>query len=151
MIRAHLPSPTIPSSIYCLRHYYSRGDIHAVRRQIPPQLRRVLKMNRAHAQLPRALQIQFPVINEQTFVRAALGHFERQFIDSFIGFSNAKIAGTEKSLEFPPQIELLDPAFVQLERFIVDGGKQIFSGCGHVGQNRARFRKFFRLRKNEMP
>jgi hypothetical protein len=53
------------------------GNGHAVGLQILPQLRRVLKMNRAHPELPGALQIQRPVIYEQTFFRAALGHFER--------------------------------------------------------------------------
>ena len=107
-------------------------------------------MNRAHAQLPRAFQIQLPVVDEQAFVGIALGHFERQLVDALFGLSDAQIAGTEKRLEFAPQIELVDPAFIQFQRLVVDGGLQIFSGGGHVGQNRARFREFRRLRENEI-
>ena len=70
-----LPSPTIPSSISASRLLSGNG--HAVGRQLLPQLRRILKMNRTHPQLLRTLQIQFPVVNEQTFFRLALGHFER--------------------------------------------------------------------------
>jgi hypothetical protein len=53
------------------------------------QLSRVLEMNRAHVELLRAFQIQFPVVDEQTFVRAALRNFERKFIDALVRFSNS--------------------------------------------------------------
>src|ERR1700730_4473568 len=104
------PSPTIPSSIYAPQ--LRLCNIHATCRQIPSQLRRVLEMNRAHAQLPRTFQIQLPVVNEQTFVGLPLGHFERQLVDPLFRLSDAQIAGTEKSLELAPQIELMDSAFV---------------------------------------
>ena len=98
--RAHLAQPNHSKFHAGLQLLCGNG--HAVRRQILPQLRRVSKVNRAHPQLLRAFQIQFPVVNEQTFFRPALRHFERQTVDSFIGFPNAKIAGAEKSLKFPP-------------------------------------------------
>src|SRR5580704_1598647 len=102
------PSPIIPSSI--IPPLLRILDIHAARYQIPPQLRCVLKVNCAHVQLLRALQIQFPVINEQTFVGTALSHFESQFIDALIGLSDSQIAGTKESLELTPQVELMNPA-----------------------------------------
>src|ERR1700674_3013506 len=107
-------------------------------------------MYRAHLQLPRTFQIQLPIVNEQTFVGISLGYFKRQFIDALFRLSDSQITGTEKSLELAPQIELMDPAFIQFERLVVDGGLKILSSCGHSGQNRARFREFRGLRENEI-
>jgi hypothetical protein len=92
-----------------------------------------LKLNRTHPQLQRALKIQFPVVNEQAFFRLALRHFKRQPVDSLIGFPDAKIARAEEGLKLPPQLKLPDPVFVQFEPLVVDGGKQIFSSCSHLG------------------
>ena len=55
-----------------------------------PQLRRILKMNRTHPELPRTLQIQLPVINEQTFFPAALYYFERHAV---LAASGVAVAG----------------------------------------------------------
>src|ERR1700722_12586885 len=101
-----LPSPTIPSSMPASK--LVRGDNHAVLRQIPPQLRRILKMNRTHLQLPRTFTIDFPIGNEQTFRRIALGPLERHPVDSFVGVSDGKIAGTEESFKRPPQVKRPD-------------------------------------------
>ena len=75
-------------------------------------------MNRAHAQRPSALQIEFPVVDEHTFFRMALRDFEREPVDSFIGFTDAQIAGAEKGLKLTPQLERPDSVFVQFEPFV---------------------------------
>src|SRR6266478_10002188 len=95
------PSPTIPSSMCASELFPGHG--HAVGPQILPQLRRILKMNRTHPELPRTLQIQCPVINEQTFFRAALGYFKRQTVDSLVGFPFTHKARAEESFKLPPQ------------------------------------------------
>ena len=64
------PSPTIPNSISASRFRFR--NLYAIGREIPPQLRGILKMYRAHAQLLRAFQIQFAVVDEQTFFGLAL-------------------------------------------------------------------------------
>jgi hypothetical protein len=110
---------------------------HAVGLQILPQLRRILKMNRTHPELPRTLQIQCPVINEQTFFRAALGYIERQPVDSFIGFPDADKAGTEKNVKLPAQIESFDPLEVEFEWFIVDRCKKVFALLRQPRKNRS--------------
>src|ERR1700674_3186012 len=114
-----LPSPTIPSSIIASK--LLRGDHHAICRQILPQLRRVSKLNRTHPQGPRTFKIELPVVNEHTFFRLALCYFERDTIDFFIGFPDAKIARAEKSLKLAPELKLPNSPFVELERLVVDG------------------------------
>src|ERR1700686_2849505 len=131
MLAPMRPSPTIPSSI-CASELL-RGHGHAVGLQILAQLRRTLKLNRVHPKLPRAFQVQFPVIDEQTFLRAALRHFKRQAVDCFIGFPDADKAGTEKNMELPAQFELFDPSDVEFERLIVDRCKEVFA---HLRQPR---------------
>src|SRR5258708_14269955 len=137
------PSPTIPSSMSA--SVLLSGHGHAVGLQILPQLRRTLKMNRTHPELPRALQIQCPVINEQTFFRAALGYFQSQTVDSLVGLPLAHEARAEKSFKLPPQIELFDPSEVEFERLVVDRCKKVFSCLRQPRKNRACFWQVFRL------
>src|SRR5260370_7910670 len=112
------PSPTIPSSMSS--SVLLSGHGHTVGLQILAQLRRTLKMNRTHPELPRTLQIQCPVINEQTFFRAALGYFKRQTVDSLVGFPFTHEAGAEETFKLPPQIEFFDSPALKLHPLIVD-------------------------------
>ena len=94
-------------------------------------------MNRAHPELPRALQIQRPVIYEQTFFRTALGHLERQAVNSLVGFPYADKAGTEKSFKLTAQIELFNSSNVELKRLVIDCCEQVFSRLCQSRKNRA--------------
>ena len=102
-----------------------------------PQLRRILKMNCPHVKCLRTFQVQLPVVDEKAFFWLALRDFERQTINSRIGFPDAKKTRAKKSLKFTPQMKFPNSVFVQFEPLVVDGCEQYFPAAPRPREPRA--------------
>src|SRR5947199_3449093 len=113
------------------------------------QLLRVLMLNGVHPEAPRAFQVERTVIDEETFFGRALGDFQSDAIDRFLGLPGANVTGTKKNEEVSPQIEGLNAELVEFERLVVDSADEILSGARDLTETGARIREFLRLRKHE--
>ena len=64
-----------------------------------------MKLNRVHAQFPRAFQIQSAIVDQDALRRFALRDFQRSLINSGVRLAHAQITRAEKRLEIIAQIE----------------------------------------------
>src|SRR5271167_2232912 len=94
------------------------------------QLVGVLIVNGVHSQSTRAFKIERAVVNEQALRGRALGDSQREAENQFLGFARMHITGAEKNLEVLMELEGGDAVLVELERLVVYGADEIFSGAG---------------------
>src|ERR1700730_17393819 len=105
--------PCIGSTSSVRNHWRSTLYLNAVLLQIRPQLLRVLVMDYVHAQAPRVLQIQRPVIDEHALFRGTLRDFQCHAKNHLFRLARAHIAQTKKHVEVPPQMERLNTVLVE--------------------------------------
>ncbi len=86
-------------------------------------------VNNLHTQPPGNLQVQGPVIYKDAFFWRALRNFQGDTEDGFFGLSRAHVAGAEKNVEVPAQIEDVDAVPVKLQRLVVYRADKIFFDC----------------------
>ena len=94
--------------------------------QVALQLLWVLKVNGMKPQLSRTLQIQWTVIYKDAPLGGTLRNFQRHAKNSRLGLARMHITRTKEHQKIAPQLECLDPVFVQLERLVVDRPNEIF-------------------------
>jgi hypothetical protein len=69
-------------------------------------------MNHVHAEAAGVFQVQGAVVNEDTFFRGPLGHFQSDTEDGFFGLAGVQVTGAEKSSEVFSQVKCLDAVIV---------------------------------------
>src|SRR5260370_34545230 len=99
------------------------------------QLLCVLIVNRVHAEAPRALQIQWPVIDEKTLLWRALSDFQSDAKDGFFGLAGAHVAGAKENQKVPAKVERLDAVLGEFQPLIIDGADKISVRAGKLLTN----------------
>jgi hypothetical protein len=123
--------------------------LNPVLSKLGTQIFRVLMMDGVHSQAARAFEVQGAIINEETLLRRALGDFEGDAKDGFLGLAGTDVAGAEEDEEIAAKIECFDAELVQFEGLVVDGADEVAAGISEFVQNGASFGEFLRLGKHE--
>ncbi len=113
------------------------------------QLLCVLIVNRVHAEAPRALQIQWPVIDEKTLLWRALSDFQSDAKDGFFGLAGAHVTGAKENQKVPAKVEGLNAVLVEFQRLIIDGADEVFPGARDLIENGAGLWAFLGLCEHE--
>src|SRR5271165_5694911 len=87
-------------------------ECHGQLRQVLTQLLQALHLDRMHAQLGGAFQVQGAIVNEAALVRGDLRDFQRQPIDVALRLAESNIAGTHKQSKDLPHAELFNALVV---------------------------------------
>src|ERR1039458_4806057 len=125
--------------------------LHSQLSQLLPQLFQRLHLNRPHAQLRRALQIQRAVVDEAALLRIDLRSLNRQTINAALRLAQSDEAGADKQAENSPQTVLLDAVQVQLAGLVVDRAHEVFAGIGQRARQAENLRHRLRQREHVIP
>ena len=87
-----------------------------------------MHLNHMHTQLGGAFEVESAIVDEATFFGWALGDFEGEAIDRFLGLAKSDETGTDEQAEDFTQAEGLDAIEVEVGGFVVDGAHQIVAG-----------------------
>src|SRR5579859_6752515 len=119
--------------------------LNAVFSKLRAELLGALVMNRVHAELPRAFQIQRAVVDEKTLFRRPLSDFQRHAKNGFFRFARADVARAEENQKIPSQIKGFDAVLIEFQRLVVEGSDKVFFCVGHFVKDRTRLRVFLGL------
>ncbi len=105
------------------------------------QLFGVLMLNGVHAQTPRALEVERPVVNEKALLRRTLGNFQRDTKDGLFRLAGANITGAEENEEISSKVEGLNAVLVELELARVSGYSLDCANMKAVNSSRVKLRE----------
>ena len=109
-----------------------------------------LEVNGLHAEKLGALDVQFSVVNEDTFIGRGLSDLECATIDLAPRLAQAEITRAEEILEVVAQVKSFDAVEIQLTRFVVERGHPEAARPGQGGEDGEGLRLHLRLAEHEL-
>lgn len=99
--------------------------------QVPSQVLDAGELHAVNPEIGGALEVESPVIDEDTFVATALRDAQRQLIHGRLGLIDAAVARTQKQGQTFVERKPPDPALIDLTRLIVERG-ELETRCGQL-------------------